>query len=140
MLVGELYVANVQHCFMGTPMINNFDDLADNEAHTMMKNLGEIMRIAGDMARNSVPGAHEVYVIARDSFDMLRYDVVSRDTVRKLTDDDTRFQGYTVSPDCLLYMKQGRKIDAIKQFRTESGLGLREAKDWVESFMDHHLP
>ena len=121
-------------------MINNFDDLADNEAHTMMKNLGEIMRIADDMARKGVTGAHEVYVIARDSFDMLRYDAVSRDTVRKLTDDDTRFQGYTVSRDCLLHMKQGGKIEAIKQFRTESGLGLKEAKDWVEAYMNQRLP
>ena len=28
----------------------------------------------------------------------------------------------------------GKKIDAIKQYRTETGVGLREAKDAVEAF------
>ena len=34
----------------------------------------------------------------------------------------------------LLALRNGRKMQAIKELRQHSGLGLREAKDWVERY------
>ncbi|MDF1837431.1 MAG: hypothetical protein P1V35_06170 [Planctomycetota bacterium] len=33
-------------------------------------------------------------------------------------------------------LKSGRKIEAIKQYRAETGAGLREAKDFIDSVAD----
>ena len=37
-------------------------------------------------------------------------------------------------PDVLELLKAGNKIEAIKQLRGMTGLGLKEAKDWIESY------
>ena len=38
-----------------------------------------------------------------------------------------------VSPEVINLMRQGKKIQAIKQYRQETGVGLKEAKDFVDS-------
>ncbi len=38
-----------------------------------------------------------------------------------------------VSPEVIELVRRGRKIQAIKLFRQETGVGLREAKEFVES-------
>jgi ribosomal protein L7/L12 len=38
-----------------------------------------------------------------------------------------------VSPEILDLVRQGRKIEAIKLYRLETGVGLREAKEFVDS-------
>jgi ribosomal protein L7/L12 len=38
-----------------------------------------------------------------------------------------------VSPDILDLVRKGRKIEAIKRYREETGVGLREAKQFIES-------
>ena len=38
-----------------------------------------------------------------------------------------------VSPEIIELVRRGRKIQAIKLFRQETGVGLREAKEFVES-------
>lgn len=35
-------------------------------------------------------------------------------------------------------MKDGRKIDAIRAYRAESGCGLKESKDYIESYYQNH--
>ena len=35
-------------------------------------------------------------------------------------------------------MKSGRKIEAIKLLRNETGLGLKEAKESVEAYLENH--
>jgi ribosomal protein L7/L12 len=37
-------------------------------------------------------------------------------------------------PDVLEALKAGNKIEAIKRLRGKTGLGLKEAKDWIESY------
>jgi ribosomal protein L7/L12 len=37
-------------------------------------------------------------------------------------------------PDVLEALKAGNKIEAIKRLRGMTGLGLKEAKDWIESY------
>lgn len=38
-----------------------------------------------------------------------------------------------VSPEILELVRKGRKIEAIKRYREEMGVGLREAKKFIES-------
>jgi ribosomal protein L7/L12 len=38
-----------------------------------------------------------------------------------------------VSPEILELVRKGKKIEAIKRYREETGVGLREAKKFVES-------
>ena len=38
-----------------------------------------------------------------------------------------------VSPEILDLVRQGRKIEAIKWYRQQAGVGLREAKEFVDS-------
>jgi ribosomal protein L7/L12 len=38
-----------------------------------------------------------------------------------------------VSPEILALVRRGRKIEAIKRYREETGVGLREAKNFIES-------
>ena len=38
-----------------------------------------------------------------------------------------------VSPEILDLVRQGRKIEAIKLYRLETGVGLRQAKEFIDS-------
>ena len=38
-----------------------------------------------------------------------------------------------VSPEILDLLREGRKIEAIKLYRVETGVGLKEAKDFIDS-------
>ena len=41
-----------------------------------------------------------------------------------------------VSPEILDLVRDGRKIEAIKLYREETGVGLKEAKDYIDSLMN----
>ncbi len=41
--------------------------------------------------------------------------------------------GAGVSPEIMELVRQGKKIEAIKRYREETGVGLREAKTYIES-------
>ena len=47
---------------------------------------------------------------------------------------------YELSPEVFQLLAQGRKIEAIKLIREETGLGLAEAKELVEAISGHHAP
>jgi ribosomal protein L7/L12 len=42
------------------------------------------------------------------------------------------------SNEVIQALKNGRKIEAIKLLRNETGLGLKEAKELVENYIDEH--
>lgn len=44
--------------------------------------------------------------------------------------------GYYLTSDEAYFARSGQKIPAIKALRTRTGLGLKEAKDYVEDWMD----
>jgi ribosomal protein L7/L12 len=48
----------------------------------------------------------------------------------KLSDD--------VRARVMVHLKNGNKIEAIKLVREETGFGLKESKDFVESLVDNH--
>ncbi len=45
-----------------------------------------------------------------------------------------------VTPEIREALKDGRKIDAIRIRREQTGCGLKEAKDWVESLPAKYRP
>ena len=46
--------------------------------------------------------------------------------------------GYSLPPEVLASLAQGRTIDAIKQLRQAQGLGLKEAKDIIDAHQQGH--
>lgn len=118
--------------------MNKLTDIGDNDFSTVVNHLREIMRVADRMTENGNTDAFGIYKHARAAIDVLSLDGVSRDMLRKMLNTDELFQGYVVSKTVLDYMRANQKINAIKEFCTETGLGLREAKDWVESYMAVH--
>jgi hypothetical protein len=118
-------------------VISNILELDDQDAGTVSQNLARIMKIAGDMAETGSPQGFRIYKLARDSIEIMAMDRISRKTLAQLGAGREIFQGWQVSDVVLGYMKENKKINAIKEFRGESGLGLKEAKDWVEAYMHH---
>ena len=45
-----------------------------------------------------------------------------------------------LSPEVFRLLASGRKIEAIKLIREETGLGLREAKDLADAILGDHVP
>jgi len=118
--------------------MQDLHSLSEGDATEVARNLARIRQLADDLAQSGAGGAFEVYKLARDTLEILTFDRISRDTLAKLSSGADMFQGYKVSPTVLLYMRGGQKINAIKEFRMETGLGLKEAKDWVENYMSVH--
>jgi ribosomal protein L7/L12 len=121
-----------------TPDMNALHDLTEGDADEVARNVSRIMKVADDMAQDGNARAFELYKLARDTLEILAFDRISRDTLAKISSGDERFQGWTVSNIVKGHMQANQKINAIKEFRSESGLGLKEAKDWVEAYMSEH--
>jgi ribosomal protein L7/L12 len=58
--------------------------------------------------------------------DMLDRPKPKREPVERLSD-------HQIAGQVELLLRSGRKIEAIKLYREHTGLGLKEAKDWVEA-------
>ena len=118
--------------------MQDLHSLSEGDVTEVAGNLARIRNLADEMAQAGHTKAFEVYKLARDTLEILVFDRISRDTLERLSAACEMFQGYQVYPDVLRRMKQGQKINAIKEFRTQTGLGLKEAKDWVENYMSVH--
>jgi hypothetical protein len=119
-------------------------DLEDHEAQLLLKKLLEIIDISTLMAQQGDAGAHKIYALARDCKDLMMFDAVSRKTMQQLTHDlvaRVEVDGIEIPPAALNWIKKGMKISAIKEVRTHTGCGLKEAKDAVEKYMcNNNLP
>lgn len=121
--------------------MNQLHELTEGDVNELSRNIARVKRLAEDMAMSEGSArAFEIYKLTRDSLEILAFDRISRDTLLKLSTGQEMFQGWPVTPVTLGYMRNNEKIAAIKEFRGESGLGLKEAKDWVEDYMAKHLP
>ena len=63
--------------------------------------------------------------------------------VRELAQDSSKcVEGYTLSSEVVMtigrYLKNHKKIDAIKEFRSATGTGLRDAKDFIDRYGTGH--
>jgi hypothetical protein len=116
--------------------IHSHEDLNNSDAHKLWQNMNRIMVMSDQGAARGDAHHHEIYVLARDCRDMLQFDQVSRDVQARLMQSHDTVHGVHISATVQAYARNNRKIEAIKQLRTDSGLGLKEAKDAVEAWMD----
>ncbi len=118
--------------------LNDVSDLDNSEAHQLWCKLSEILQLSDTMATEGEGArAHRIYKLARDCRDLLMFDQQSRDVMRKLIVPES-YAGYELSDTVKALIKANRKIEAIKELRTEVGCGLKEAKDAVEAYMHKH--
>lgn len=94
--------------------------------------LVNIMEAANHSVMNCSENAnvmHGIYVTARDALDELRGN-----------NGILKHNGYVISQQALDFMKDDKKINAIREVRATTGLGLYEAKNLVESYIEKHHP
>ena len=122
-------------------MNNDLSNLSDNDFKRLVNLVNEVINISHDVARNGDARGHEIYALSRDARDILILDETSREAMRRLTNSDRpTMYGVTISKSVEDYVRAGMKINAIKEMRTETALGLKEAKDVVEAFAATIVP
>jgi hypothetical protein len=114
--------------------LNSASDLSDDESTQLWTKLNEIMKLGDQMATDGASRGHHIYKLARDCRDLLVFDQQSRQIMRNLTAQE-EYAGLELSDTVKALAKNNRKIEAIKELRTQSGCGLKEAKDAVEAYM-----
>mgnify|MGYP001809902448 CR=1 FL=1 len=113
--------------------LNSASDLSDSESTQLWKKLNEIMQLGDQMATDGASRGHQIYKLARDCRDLLVFDQHSRQVMHKLTAQE-EYAGLELGHAVKQLVKAGRKIDAIRELRTQSSCGLKEAKDAVEEY------
>jgi hypothetical protein len=116
--------------------LNSASDLSDSESTQLWKKLNEIMQLGDQMATDGASRGHQIYKLARDCRDLLVFDQHSRQVMHKLTARE-EYAGLELDHAVKQLAKSGNKINAIKELRTQTGCGLKEAKDAVEEYLRH---
>ena len=113
--------------------MTQLSDIVEQDTSELASNLTKIRDLADGLATLQTAGAYEIYKLARDSLEILCWDQISRDTFKKLT-GVREFRGYTISDTVDAYIREGLHINAIKELRSDHGLGLKEAKDLADAY------
>lgn len=113
--------------------MTQLSDIVEQDTSELASNLTKIRDLADGLAALQTAGAHEIYKLARDSLEILCWDQISRDTFKKLT-GVREFRGYTISDTVDTHIREQRHINAIKELRSDHGLGLKEAKDLADAY------
>lgn len=113
--------------------MTQLSDIVEQDTSELASNLTKIRDLADSLAALQTAGAHEIYKLARDSLEILCWDQISRDTFKKLT-GVREFRGYTISDTVDTHIREQRHINAIKELRSDHGLGLKEAKDLADAY------
>lgn len=122
-------------------MNNDLGNLSDNDFKRLVHLVNEIIHLSHEGAREGQARAHNIYALSRDARDILILDETSREAMRRLTNTERpTMYGVTISKSVEDYVRAGMKINAIKELRTETALGLKEAKDVVEAFASTITP
>ena len=122
-------------------MNDDLGNLSDNDFKRLVHLVNEIIHLSHEGAREGHPRAHDIYALSRDARDILILDETSREAMRRLTNTERpTMYGVTISKSVEDYVRAGMKINAIKELRTETALGLKEAKDVVEAFASTITP
>jgi ribosomal protein L7/L12 len=122
-------------------MTDDLGNLSDNDFKRLVHLVNEIIHLSHEGAREGQARAHEIYALSRDARDILILDETSREAMRRLTNTERpTMYGVTISKSVEDYVRAGMKINAIKELRTETALGLKEAKDVVEAFASTITP
>jgi ribosomal protein L7/L12 len=115
------------------------NDLTDAENQKLVLKMKEILRLSDQLTQAGSSPAFQIYKLSRDVLDMISFDQVSREMIARLTHGGEYFEGHEVDAGVLAFMKNNQKINAINLMRELTGMGIREAKDWVEAYMDQRL-
>lgn len=116
--------------------MQELDDLSKSEAEQLRKKLQQIIDLSDAQAKSGVFQSHEIYVLARDCRELLVFDSMSREMMAKLSQpEQVVIKGHLISNAVQQAVAEGRKIEAIKLFREQTGLGLYDAKTIVEEFI-----
>jgi hypothetical protein len=122
-------------------MTDDLGNLSDNDFKRLVHLVNEIIHLSHEGAREGQARAHDIYALSRDARDILILDETSREAMRRLTNTERpTMYGITISKSVEDYVRAGMKINAIKELRTETALGLKEAKDVVEAFASTITP
>jgi hypothetical protein len=122
-------------------MNDDLGNLSDNDFKRLVHLVNEIIHLSHEGAREGQARAHDIYALSRDARDILILDETSREAMRRLTNTERpTMYGVTISKSVEDYVRAGMKINAIKELRTETALGLKEAKDVVEAFASTITP
>lgn len=122
-------------------MNDDLGNLSDNDFKRLVHLVNEIIHLSHEGAREGHARAHDIYALSRDARDILILDETSREAMRRLTNTERpTMYGVTISKSVEDYVRAGMKINAIKELRTETALGLKEAKDVVEAFASTITP
>jgi hypothetical protein len=122
-------------------MTDDLGNLSDNDFKRLVHLVNEIIHLSHEGAREGQARAHDIYALSRDARDILILDETSREAMRRLTNTERpTMYGVTISKSVEDYVRAGMKINAIKELRTETALGLKEAKDVVEAFASTITP
>jgi hypothetical protein len=120
--------------------MQDLHQMTEGDVNSVVSNLSRILKLSEDMAKDGSARAFEIYKLSRDTMEILAFDRISRDTLAKLTTGAGTFNGFVISEAVDRFIRNGQLINAIKEFRGESGLGLKEAKDWCEAYRDSIKP
>jgi len=120
--------------------MQDLHQMAEGDVNTVAANLARILSLSEDMARDGSARGFEIYKLSRDAMEILAFDRISRDTLAKLATNARTFKGYVISEAVDGFIRNGKLLDAIREFRFETDLGLKEAKDWVEAYRDSINP
>jgi len=118
-------------------------DINDADSHALLQMIVRIMQLSEKDTAEAVGGnSFNIYKTARDARDLMTFDAVSRDVLRKMGagNGDMMHKGVVITANVLDHIKCGRKINAIKELRDYTGFGLKESKDLVESVMEQCQP
>ena len=116
---------------------NTHEDLNDTDAQRLWGNISEIIKLADESAAHGSAASHRIYTLARDCRDLLLMDQTSRETLRRLLNDNSSVSvmGLDFPLKVQKLAQENRKIEAIKELRAHTGCGLKEAKDAVETWL-----
>lgn len=112
-------------------------DLTEGDAQDLARIMAQIKQLGESLAEEGHTRGFQIYKMARDGMEILCFDRISRDALAKLAAASRMFRGYVIDDQVEKHLRSGQIIDAIKQFRMLTGLGLKEAKDWCEAYRSH---
>ena len=118
--------------------MQNLENMEDTEAQTLLNLINQIMRISEAETDHGNQECFAIYKMARDARDLMMFDTLSRETMRKLSNPEIIANGLVINAAVIEYIRAGRTIDAIRELRGYTGAGLREAKDAVESLWNRY--
>ena len=123
------------------------------DTETLIKKINAIMGKVTQLIHNDLQidkykplrELHDIYTTARDCRDMLTFDAVSRDLIRKLSSSQIyNICGLNIDEESINHVRElilpnNFIAPGVKFIREKYSLGLKEAKDVVDCIRDQYM-